>query len=89
MLWQADGQLGDLILAAITSRPERNIYATRCDGSGVKLLKILYAECDNLKYGGSQNLIVDKIAKLSKGRFEFATTAGFADYRERMCALKP
>ena len=54
MIWQADTQLGDLILAAITSRPERKIYAERCDGSGVKLLKLLYAECDNLN-GGSQN----------------------------------
>ena len=77
-----------MILAAITSRPGRNIYSKRCDGSGVKLLGILYAECENLN-GGLQNLIVDKIAKLSKGGFEFATTAGFADYRERMCALKP
>ena len=43
-------------------------------------------ERDNLN-SGSQNLIVDEIAALSARGFEFATTAGFADYRERMCAL--
>ena len=32
-------------------------------------------------------MIVDEIAKLSKRGFKFATTAGFADYREQMCAL--
>ena len=67
-----------MILVAISSRPERKIYAERCDGSGVKLLKLLYTECDNLN-GGSQNLIMEEIAKLSKGGFECATTAGFAD----------
>ena len=87
MLHQADGQLADLLLAAISSRPERNIYSKRCDGSGVKLLGILYAECDNLN-SGSQNLIVDEIAKLlSKCGFEFATTTtGFADYTASGCA---
>ena len=48
-------------------------------GSGVKLLGNLHS--------GSQNLIVDEIAALSARGFEFATTAGFADYREQMCAL--
>ena len=41
MLWQADTQLGDLVQRAITSRPDRKIYAERCDNSGVKLLQIL------------------------------------------------
>ena len=41
MIWQSDTQLGDMILAAITLKPERKIYAERCDGSGVKLLKHL------------------------------------------------
>ena len=31
--------------------------------------------------------MLDKIAKVSKAWFECATTAGFADYREMMCAL--
>ena len=47
MLWQMDTTLGNMIFVAISSRPERKIYAERCDGSGVKLLQILYAECDN------------------------------------------
>ena len=37
--WQMDITLGNMILVAITSRPERKIYAERCDGSGVKLLQ--------------------------------------------------
>ena len=32
-------------------------------------------------------MIVDKMAKISKAGFECATTPGFADYRETMCAL--
>ena len=87
MLHQADGQLADLILAAISSRPERNIYSERCNGSGVKLLGILYAECDIKLNSGSHVMIVDGINALSACGFEFATTAGFLDYREQMCAL--
>ena len=38
MIWQVDTTLGNMILVALSSRPERKIYAARCDGSGVKLL---------------------------------------------------
>ena len=38
MLWQADISLSNLILTSITSRPDRKIYAERCDNSGVRLL---------------------------------------------------
>ena len=68
MIYTADGQLVDLILASISSRPERNVYSKRCGGSGVKLLGILYAECDNLN-SGSQNLIKDEINALSARGF--------------------
>ena len=76
MLWRADISLGNMILTAITSRPDRKkilgkIYAERCDNSGVRLLQLLYAECDNLN-GSSQNLIVDKMAKVTQ-----VTHAGF------------
>ena len=89
MIYTADRQLADLILADISSRPERDIYSKRSawrQASGVKLLGILYAECDNLN-SGPQNMIVDEIHAMSARGFEFATTAGFADYREQMCAL--
>ena len=44
MIWQQDITLGSMILTAIsiTSRPDRKIYAERCDGSGVKLLQLMY-----------------------------------------------
>ena len=86
MLWQANISLGNMILTAITSRPDRKIYAERCDNSGVRLLQLLYAKCDNLN-GSSQNLIVHKMAKVTHAGTECATTAGFADDRETMGAL--
>ena len=43
MIYTADGQLADLILAGISSRPGRDVCSKRCRGSGVKLLSILYA----------------------------------------------
>ena len=86
MLWQADISLANMILTAITSRPDCKIYAERCDNSGVRLLQLLYAECNNLN-GSSQNLIVDKMTKDTHAGFECATTAGFADYLETMGAL--
>ena len=75
-----------MILEGISSRPERDIYLKRCGGSGVKLLGILYAECDKLN-SESQIRIVDEIATLSARGFEFATTASFSDYREQLCGL--
>ena len=88
MIHQADGQLADLILASISSRPERNIYSKRCGGSGVKLLRILSTRnATTYLNSGSQSLIVDEIANLSARGFELATTVSFADYRERIGAL--
>ena len=80
MLYTANGQLAVMILEGISSKPERDIYLKRRGGSGVKLLGILYAECDKLN-SESQIMIVDEIATLSARVFEFATTAGFSDYR--------
>ena len=59
MVYTANGQLADLILTGISSKPERDIYMKRCGGSGVKLLGILYAECDKLN-NESQIMILDE-----------------------------
>ena len=82
MLYTANGQLADIIVEGISSQPERDAYMKCCGGSGVKLLGILYAECDKLN-NESQIMIVDEIATLSARGFDYArTTAGFSDYRE-------
>ena len=60
----------------------------RCNGSGVKLLGILYAECDKQNnIDDAHILIVDEFAALTARGLEYATTASLSDYREHLCKL--
>ena len=88
MIWQKVHELGTMILVAISSRAESATSTKRaaCGGDGIKLLQLLHAECDNLNTG-SQNLIKDKINKISSAGFDSATCAAFANYRESIGAL--
>ena len=63
MLFTANEQLADMIVEGISSQPDANAYMKRCNGSGVKLLGIVYAECDKLN-DDAQILIVDESSLL-------------------------
>ena len=75
-----------MLVEGISSQPERDAYMKRCGGSGVKLLGILYAECDKLN-NESQIMIVDEFASLTARGLEYATTASLSDYCEQLCSL--
>ena len=48
MITGANEQLANMIVEGIVSQPDDEAYLLACNNSGVKLLGIMYAECDKL-----------------------------------------
>ena len=57
-----------------------------CDNSGVKLLSIMYAECDKLNETADP-LILDEFNALTSRGLETKTTAGFSEHRTQLTKL--
>ena len=52
-----------MIVEGITSQPDADDYILACGNNGVKLLGIMYAECDKLN-GTAELLILDEFNAL-------------------------
>ena len=86
MITGTDEQLADMIVESIISQPDADVYLLACGNSGVKLLGIMYAECDKLNEP-AEFLILDEFNALTSRGLDTKTTVGFSEYRTQLTKL--
>jgi hypothetical protein len=86
MIAGVDEQLADMIVEGMVSQPDADDCLLACGNSGVKLLGIMYAECDKLN-GTAELLILNEFNALTSRGLETKTTAGFSEYRTQLVKL--
>jgi hypothetical protein len=79
-------QLAHLILSGVTDAPQRKDYLAECDGCGLRLLRILYAETDAIGIAEGQRILTS-MATLQQGGVRSCTASGFSAYRGAFEAL--
>ena len=66
--------------------PDADAYLKSAGNSSVKLLHVLYAQCNKLNED-AQIIIMDEFNALSQKGLLDISTAGFSDYRQSLASL--